>query len=85
MSGMMKTGGALLVEALDGMLEQTTFEARARELHALISPFVIGENGERKSHTTLSSPAAFETGLEALIAHAASRQEVVRSALSQQE
>jgi len=37
---------------------------RARELHALVRPFVTGPNGEQPTHTTLSDPGAFNDAID---------------------
>ena len=54
----------LLAHTLDGLLAPAAFEARARELHALVAPFAVGEQGERPTHTTLSAPGAFDRALD---------------------
>jgi hypothetical protein len=73
---------SLLGEALEGYLEPYTFAARARELHTLIRPFVVGESGERPTHTTLGAPGAFEPALDELIEHVRTREAFVRRELS---
>jgi len=54
----------LLAESLEGLLAPAAFEARARELHELVAPYVVGEQGERRPRTTLSVPVAFERSLD---------------------
>ena len=74
----------LLERALGGLFAPEAFEKRARDLHALIAPSVVGERGERPTHTTVSSREAFEgalDGAEGLIARVRRRQAIVRSAL----
>lgn len=44
-------------------------EARLTELHEMIAPYVVGDNGEIEGYTTLSSDEAFETSLNTLISH----------------
>lgn len=75
----------LLVHAMGGLHEPSAFERRARELHALIAPSVVGPNGERSTHTTLSSPKAFEESLDGpdgLLQQVRDRQAAVRAALA---
>jgi hypothetical protein len=72
----------LLAQTFDGLLAPAAFEARAAELHALIAPYVVGEFGERRTHTTLRSQANFENSVVALVRFAASRQDQVRDALA---
>jgi hypothetical protein len=57
---------------------------RLQQLHALIAPAIVGERGERPTHTTVSSPEAFKAaidgpnGLKSIIA---TRHQMVRTAL----
>jgi hypothetical protein len=70
--------------ALEGLFEVDAAAARLRQLHASIEPYVTGAEGERPSHTTISSPAAFAAAIDGeggLIAHIASRHQRARSAL----
>jgi hypothetical protein len=71
-----------LGEALEGMLAPETFDARVRELHAMVAPFVVGPNGERSTHTTLNSPADFENADDALIGLMTAQREAARTALA---
>jgi len=71
-----------LEQALDGMLAPETFDARVRELHALVAPFVVGPNGERPSHTTLNSPGGFERADDQLIELMTTQREAARTALA---
>ena len=71
-----------LEQALDGMLAPATFDARVRELHALVAPSVIGPNGERSTHTTLNSPAAFESADDQLIDLMTAQRAAARTALA---
>jgi hypothetical protein len=50
-----------LAHALEGLLAPDAAAARMRQHHALIASSVIGE---RRSHTTVSSPAAFERSVD---------------------
>jgi len=76
-----------LQHALGGLVEPGAFERRARDLHRMITPAVVGEQGERPTHSTISSREAFVRaldGAEGLVARLRARQEAVRSALSRQ-
>lgn len=73
----------LLGQALGGLFEPAAFERRARELHALIAPSVVGGRGERPTHRTISSPAAFNRALDSpdgLLTRTRTRHDVVRKA-----
>ena len=75
----------LLNEAMGGLLAPAAFETRARALHKLISSSVVGPNGERPTHTTISSAEAFERSLDGpdgLIQHVTKREADVRAALA---
>jgi hypothetical protein len=74
----------LLAHAINGLGSPEVFAKRARELHALIAPAVVGPRGETAAHTLLSSPDAFERsvdGSEGLIQQLQSRGETIRTAL----
>jgi hypothetical protein len=76
---------AELARTLEGLFAVETAAHRLRELHALISPAVVGERGERPTHTTISSPAGFTqavSGPGGLIEIIARRHETVRTALA---
>jgi spore coat protein H len=68
---------AYVEETVTGAFEPETMAARYEELHDLIAPYVIGENGESDGYTHLSSADAFETALDDLIAHVDERNEAV--------
>jgi hypothetical protein len=73
-----------LERALGGLFATEAFEARARELQAMISPYAIGQQGERTTHTTLSSPGGFMQALDGpngLLSRVNDRREQVRAAL----
>ena len=72
----------LLAEAIEGALETETFERRARELHDMIAPSVVGPTGERSSHTTISSVEAFESSVDQLVGVVRSRTALIRTALA---
>jgi spore coat protein H len=75
-----------LARALEGLSAPGAIEKRVRELHALIAPHVVGRAGERHTHTTVSSPAAFEGAIEApggLLDSIANRRAAARAALAE--
>ncbi|MEK7704228.1 MAG: CotH kinase family protein [Myxococcota bacterium] len=77
----------LLSEVLGGLFEVENAAARMREMHSLIEPHVIGDNGENATHTTISSAEAFTQsvdGEEGLVAHIANRHARVAEALAAQ-
>ena len=53
-----------LSRALEGLFAPEAAAARMRQLHTLIASSVVGDRGERPSHTTLSAPAAFERSVD---------------------
>jgi hypothetical protein len=70
--------------ALDGLFSVESGPSRLRQLHALIEPYVTGAEGERDTHRTITSPAAFAEsidGEEGLATHITRRQTRVRAAL----
>lgn len=73
-----------LADSLEGGFAIDAFTDRVQELHELILPHVIGEEGESPSYTSLSSESAFEESAEdgaGLLAHVESRHAVVLEAL----
>ena len=76
----------LLAQALQGAFEYQTFARRARQLHAMVAPYVVsGPQGERPSHTTLSSPEAFASAVDGgggLLDSVRKRQADIRAALA---
>ena len=75
-----------LARALEGLAAAGAIDRRVRELHALISPHVVGRAGERQTHTTISSPAAFEGAIDApggLLTSIANRRAAARAALTE--
>jgi hypothetical protein len=73
-----------LERAIGGAFAPTAFAARATTLHAMIAAFVIGDQSEHPSHTTVSSPAAFEQAIDGpvgLLEIAEGRRELIRAAL----
>jgi hypothetical protein len=76
----------LLAHAMNGLGSPAAFEKRARELHALIAPAVVGPRGETAAHTLLSSPQAFERSLDSSdspIQQLQRRGEMIRTALAE--
>ena len=75
----------LLAEALGGQFEVEAATARARTLHELITPHVVGDGGEQPGYTTISSPTAFAEAVDGstgLAAHIAKRHARVTEALA---
>jgi hypothetical protein len=75
----------LLADSLGGAYQLDTFAKRARQLHALVAPYVVGPQGERETHTTLSSVGAFKESVDGpigLVEVVRKRQAEIRSALA---
>jgi spore coat protein H len=73
-----------LERALGGLFETEAFTRRARELQAMITPYAIGQQGEQRTHTTLTSPGAFMQALDGpsgLLARVNARRERIRAVL----
>ncbi|PTL84179.1 CotH kinase family protein [Vitiosangium sp. GDMCC 1.1324] len=71
------------LEAARGPLAPDKFQARLREEHDLIAPWVVGENAEQPGYTFISNTQAFEdslTGTSGLLNFAAKRQAEVETA-----
>ena len=74
----------LLEYALGGLFAPDAVRKRARELHALIAPSVVGPQGERPTHRTVTSPEAFQAAIDGpggLLALIEKRRALIRSAL----
>jgi spore coat protein H len=74
-----------LGQAVQGAFEFETFARRARQLHAMIAPYVTGPQGERASHTTISSPEGFAQAVDGpggLLELVRKRQADIRDALA---
>jgi hypothetical protein len=70
--------------ALGGLFAPEALARRARELHALIAPYVVGPQGERETHRTVSSPTAFTQAVDGpggLLDTAQKRRATIRDAL----
>jgi spore coat protein H len=72
-----------LQEGLGGLMQPDALAKRVRELHALIAPAVVGPMGELKTHTTVSSEAAFRESPDALLGQIALQRERIRVALAE--
>ena len=72
-----------LARAIEGLAAPGAIEKRVRELHAVIAPHVVGPQGERQTHTTISSPPAFEGAIDGLLDSIANRHAAVRAALAE--
>jgi spore coat protein H len=75
-----------LARSLEGLAAPGAIDTRVRELHALIAPHVVGRRGERPTHTTVSSPTAFEGAIDApggLLYSIGNRYAAVRAALAE--
>lgn len=59
-------------------------EALYTRYHNLISPYVVGEDGERTGYTHLKDPQNFIDSLDTLISHASSRYDAVVEFLQEQ-
>lgn len=73
-----------LADSLEGAFDIEAFSDRVKELHELIAPHVVGEDGERSTYTSLTSKAAFEESVEegaGLLLHVEERHALVLEAL----
>jgi hypothetical protein len=71
------------LEAARGPLAPDALQARMREAHELIAPYVVGENAEQAGYTFISNAQAFEdslSGTNGLLNFAAKRQAEVEAA-----
>lgn len=64
-------------EFSDDIFATESMTERFRYEHALIAPFVIGEEGETPEHTMIFDTSAFETTVDDLITHVENRQSAV--------
>lgn len=65
----------------NSVFTQADMDALFDRNHAMISPYVIGENGEQPGYTHLSSSDAFTNSLAELKTHAASRRMLIEDFL----
>jgi hypothetical protein len=70
-----------LEHALGGLYSLEAAEQRLRALHALVAPAVVGARGERPTHTTIGSPEAFESSIDAMMSVVRQRHEAIGTAL----
>ncbi len=68
-------------EFAEGAFAETALRERLQSEHDLIAPFVTGADGERPGYTILGSGADFDTELESLFDHVATRNQAVANAL----
>ena len=66
----------------EGTFAIADVQARLAAEHELIAPYVVGEQGEQAGYTSLSSPDAFESALDELLAHVPARHEAVEEYLA---
>jgi spore coat protein H len=74
-----------LQHALGGLFAEDAAAQRLRELHELVRPHVVGSDGERPSHTTISSDDAFLQAIDGsagLVQHVVTRHARVGAALN---
>lgn len=70
-------------EAVQGLLAPESFQQRLKAEHALVAPWVVGENAEQPGYTFLNNAQEFQdalTGANGLLDFAAGRQAAVQSA-----
>lgn len=70
-----------LQQSLRGFIEEDTIVPYLINLHRMITPYVIGDNGEQSTHTHIDSIADFEHSLDVLINHFRSRRAHVSDVL----
>lgn len=63
----------------DTVFIQTTMDEMIDAYYRLISPYVIGDNGENSGYSHLDSDASFTSAYSALKSHIANRKEVISS------
>lgn len=71
--------------SLEGLFSESAGPDRMRKMHELISPFVVGEEGEREGYSHVSSEQAFLESIDSeggLADHVVSRHARVEEALS---
>lgn len=69
-------------ETINGAFEPGKMAATYQALHDLITPYVVGENGEIEGYSFLSSPEAFENSVVVLAEHAIQRYAEAQTFLS---
>ncbi|HMA93061.1 MAG TPA: CotH kinase family protein [Polyangiaceae bacterium] len=68
---------------LGGAFDENSAAAKARDLYGLVAPHVVGTGGEVAGSTTVSSPEAFATAIDDLVAVIAERRQLVLQALDE--
>lgn len=68
-------------DTIEGPFLVATQQQRLRDAHALISPYVVGPEGEQQGYT-FTSPDAFEAELGVLLGHAEARRDAALQFLS---
>jgi hypothetical protein len=71
-----------LAKSIEGLGSSEAFAKRARTLHALITPAIIGKDGETANAGSMTSAESFAATLNALIQSVTQRGEAIRSALA---
>jgi spore coat protein H len=71
-------------KTITAAFESTKMSKAYQRLHALIAPYVVGENGEKPGYTHLSSADAFESSLTELIDHAKQRYALAKEYIGNQ-
>ncbi len=75
-----------LEAALAGPFAKDKVDAKIQKYHALITPYVVGPDGEKAPHTLLANEDEFKTALvggkQALLTHVANRHKAVKAALA---
>ncbi|MDP4205058.1 MAG: CotH kinase family protein [Bacteroidota bacterium] len=66
---------------ISGAFEPTRIKEKFRYYHNLISPYVVGENGEKKGYSLLFSSDSFEKSLSELEKHADNRNRAAKTFL----
>lgn len=61
----------------DNVFTETAMNALFDKYHTLISPFVVGANGEQANHTYLTSSASFTNALTELKTHVSNRRALI--------
>lgn len=65
----------------EGVFTQARMDALFDKYHSLVSPYVVGPEGEQPGYTFLSSSGAFTSALPALRSHVASRRALIEAFL----
>jgi spore coat protein CotH len=79
-----KTYNKYVAEFAKGPFATDTVVKRLTELHTMIAPYVVGEQGEQKGYTMLSNAAAFNSAVDDLKKHIETRQQAAADYLKTQ-